>query len=186
MYTVKQAIDATLQDPEGQGWLDEIYKKISSKGGTGSYLPMTPDEVEKTIKEADWEIEAFYGGGRPSAVMVARGIKGFYNMRNLEDLPDDAELVVARFHGDKAQLGWVSDDYIGTPTDELRAICGMDQAGNGTFLITVFPGPNIVPEAIEAPEELVGNKITVADAKAFGARYCKVITTAAAQAALSR
>lgn len=184
--TVMQAIEATLRDPEGQDWLEGIYKKISSEGGAGSYLPMTQQEVQKAIREADWEVETTRTGDRPSAVMVARGIQGFYNMRSLKDLPDDAGLVVAKFHGDKPQLGWMFDDYAGTPTDELRAVCGTDRDGNGTFLITVFPGPDIAPEAIEAPEELLGKTITVAEAKRFGASFCKVVTTAAVQEALAR
>ena len=177
---VMQSINATLKDPEGQKWLNGIYKKVSSEGGTGSYLPKTQQEVQKAICEADWEVETTRTGDRPSAVLVARGINGFFNMRSLLD---DTELVVAKYHGDKPQLGWVSDDYAGTPTDELRAVCGTDQDGNGTFLITVFPGPDIAPKAIEAPEALLGKVITVAEAKAFGASYCKVVTTAAAKAA---
>ena len=100
-------------------------------------------------------------------------------MRSLNDLDDSEKLVVAKFHGDKPQLGWVSDDFAGTPTDELRAVCGIDQDGNGTFLITVFPGPEIDPQAIEAPEELDGKTITVAEAKRFGATYCKVVSSKA-------
>lgn len=183
---VMQAIEATLRDPEGQGWLEGIYKKISSEGGTGSYLPMTPEEVEKIIKNADWEVENIVDGDRPKAYLLARGFTGFYNMRSLEELPDDAELLVAKFHGDKPQLGWVSDAYTGTPTDELRAICGIDQDKNGTFLITALVGKLIDTEAVEAPMELLGETITVAEAKAFGASYCKVVTTAAAEAALAK
>ncbi len=182
---VMQSINVTLKDPKGQEWLNGIYKKVSSEGGTGSYLPKTQQEVQKAICEADWEVETTRTGDRPSAVLVARGINGFFNMRSLADLPDDTELVVAKYHGNKPQLGWVSDDYAGTPTDELRAVCGTDQDGNGTFLITVFPGPDVAPESIEAPEELLGKVITVAEAKAFGASYCKVVTTAATKAALA-
>ena len=183
---VIQAINATLKDPEGQVWLEGLYKKVSSEGGTGSYLPMTPKEVQKTIEEADWKVDTIREGDRPSTILVAKGVHGLYNMRNLEDLPEGAELVVAKFHGDKPQLGWVSDDYAGTPTNELRAICGTDQDGNGTFLITVFPGPDIASEAIEAPEELIGKTISVEEAKSFGASYCKVVSSTTAQAALGK
>ena len=180
---VMQAIEATLRDPEGQGWLNEIYHKISFEGGTGSYLPMAPEAVRKAIEEADWEIEDIVEGDRPKAYLVAHGFNGFYSMRSLEDLPNETKLLVAKFHGDKPQLGWVSDIYTGTPTDELRAICGIDQDKNGTFLITALVGKLIDAEAVEAPEELLGETITVAEAKAFGASYCKVVTTAAAKAA---
>lgn len=183
---VMQAIEATLRDPEGQGWLEGIYKKISSEGGTGSYLPMAPEEVRQLIEGADWEVESIVEGDRPKAYLVARGFKGFYNMRSLEDLPDDAELLVAKFHGDQSQLGWVSDTYTGTPTDEVHAVCGIDQEKNGTFLITALVGKLIDAEAVEAPEELLGKTITVAEGKAFGASYCKVVTTAAAEAALAK
>ena len=180
---VMQAIEATLRDPEGQDWLEGIYKKISLQGGSGSYLLMMPDRVELAIKEADWEIESIVEGDRPKVYLVARGFEGRYNMRSLEDMPEDAELVVAKYHGDKPQLGWVSDDYAGTPTDELRAVCGIDQDENGTILITALVGKLIDEEAVEAPMELLGETITVAEAKALGATYCKVVTTAAAQAA---
>lgn len=179
MNTVLEAINTTLQDPEGKGWLEGIYKKISSEGGTGSYLPMTPEEVQETICNADWQVEVIREGDRPSKVMVAKGVDGFFNMRSLEDMEDNDELIVEKFHGDKPQLGWVSDTYQGTPTSELRAICGTDQDGNGTFLITVFPGPDVNPQAIEVPEEFLGKKITVAEAKRLGASYCKVIKPAA-------
>ena len=182
---VTQAIEATLRDPEGQEWLDGIYRKISSEGGTGSYLPMTPEEVKAVIEEADWEIENTVEGDRPKAYLVTHGVNGFYNMRSLEDLPDDTELVVGKFHGDRPQLGWVSDTYTGTPTDELRAVCGIDQDENGTFLITALVGKLIDEEAIEAPMELLGETITVAEAKAFGAGYCKVVTAKAAKEALA-
>lgn len=184
--TVKQAIEATrAMGTEGQDWLNGIYRKISSEGGTGSYLPMAPEEVRQLIEGADWEIEETVEGDRPKMYLVTRGVNGFYNMRSLEDLPDDTELVVAKFHGDQPQLGWVSDAYTGTPTDELRAICGIDQDKNGTFLITALVGKLIDAEAVEAPEELLGEMITVAEAKAFGASYCKVVTTEAAKAALA-
>ena len=42
---------------EGQEWLEGIYRKISSEGKTGSYLPMSPKEVEETLLTADWQIE---------------------------------------------------------------------------------------------------------------------------------
>ncbi len=184
---VTQAIEATANmGQEGIEYLEGIFKKISSEGGTGSYLPMTPEEVQKTIEDADWEVELVREGDRPSAILVAHDVQGFYNMRSLEDLPDDEKLVVDKFHGVKPQLGWVSDNYVGTPTDELRAICGIDQEGNGTFLITIFPGPDVTPEAIEAPEKLLGKKITVKEAKRFGASFCKVVTTTAVQEALAK
>lgn len=182
---VLQAISATLTDPEGQEWLEGIYRKISSEGGTGSYLPMTPEEVEETIKSAEWEVETT-DHERNSIILFTHGIKGFYNMRSLEDLPDDAELVVAKFHGDKPQLAWVSDDYKGTPTDELRAIVGIDETGTVTFFITAYPGPAIMPEDIEAPEQFLGKKITVAEARRFGATYCKVVTEEAVEKALAK
>ena len=179
MNIVAQAIQATLNDPEGQEWLEGIYKKISSEGGTGSYLPMTPEEVQEAIGSADWETEVTRSGDRPSVIAVARGINGFFGMRSLDDLDGDEKLVVARFHGERPQLGWVADDYSGTPTDELRAVCGTDQDGNGTFLITVFPGPDVSSEAVEAPEEYLGKTVSVAEAKRFGAKFCKVVTAEA-------
>lgn len=182
---VTQAIEATLRDPEGQDWLDGIYRKISSEGGTGSYLPMAPEEVRELVEGADWEFEYAINEER-KAYLVTHGVNGFYNMRSLEDLPDDTELVVGKFHGDRPQLGWVSDHYTGTPTDEMHASCGIDQNTNGTFLITIIVGRLIDEEAIEAPEELLGETITVAEAKAFGASFCKVVTTAAAKAALAK
>ena len=179
---VTQAIEATLRDPEGQEWLEGIYRKISFKGGTGSYLPMTPEEVRELIEGADWEIETGKEDEKKT-IAVVRGIKGFYRMRDLEDFSGSEELIVAKFHGDKPQLGWVSDTYAGIPTDELRAVCGTDQDGNVTFLVTVLVGDDIEPAKIEAPAELLGKTITVAEAKAFGASYCKVVTSATAKAA---
>lgn len=178
---VKQAIEATMgMGTEGQEWLDGIYRKVSYMGEAGSYLPVAPEEVEKIIKTANWELEAIREGDRPSAVLVARGVEGFYAMKSLDDLFDNEILVVGKYHGDKPQLGWApwdgSDD---TPTDELRAIVGIDREGNGTFLITVFPGPNIDPKAIEVPEELLGRTITVKEAKRLGASYCKTMTRGA-------
>ncbi len=184
---VAQAIKATLNmGSEGQEWLEGIYKKISSKGGTGSYLPMNPEEVAETIRNAKWEIETVNGGDRPSAIAVAKGINGFYNMRSLDELDDSEMLAVEKYHGDKPQLGWVSDDFTGVPTDELRAICGTDSEGNGTFLITVFPGPNINPEDIEVREAYLGEVFTVAEAKRIGKKFCKVVTTKAAEEARER
>lgn len=172
---VLQAIEATRKNPEGQAWLEGIYRKVSSEGGTGSYLPMSPEEVRKVVENADWEVEVIREGNRRSVIAVMRGVLGVYNMIRLADLDDDRKLVVANFHGDKPQLGLVSGDYAGTPTDELRAVCGTDQDGNGTFLITVFPGPNINPEAIEVPEKYLGQTITVGEAKLLGASHCKVV-----------
>jgi hypothetical protein len=177
---VLQAIEKTMENPEGQKWLEGIYRKVSYEGGVGSYLPISPEEVEKTIKDANWEVEEIREGDRPSAVLVARGIEGFYAMKSLDELPERGILVVGKFHGNKPQLGWVCMDDPDIETDELRAVCGLDQDGNGTFLITVFPGPNIDPKAIEAPEELVGQTITVAEAKCFGATYAKIITSSEA------
>lgn len=183
---VAQAINSTLLDPEGQGWLDGIYKKISSEGGTGSYLLQTPEEVEETIKNADWKVETVNGGNRPSTIALAKGIQGFYNMRSLDELSDSEVLVVEKYHGNIPQLGWVSDDFTGIPTDELRAICGTDSEGNGTFLITVFPGPNINPEDIEVSEDYLGKEITVAEAKRLGAKFCKVVTHKSVEGARER
>lgn len=184
---VGQAILATLNmGSEGQGWLEGIYKKISSEGGTGSYLPMNPEEVAEIIRNASWEVETVKGGDRPSAIAVTKGINGFYNMRSLEELDDSEMLAVEKYHGDKPQLGWVSDEFLGTPTDELRAICGTDQDGNGTFLITVYPGPVVNPEDIEVSEEYLGKVITVAEAKRLGAKFCKVVTTKAVEEAKER
>lgn len=180
---VTQAIQATLMDPEGQDWLNGIYKKVSSEGGTGSYLPMTPEEVEKTIKNADWKVEETVEGDRPKMYLVTNGIQGFYRMRSLDELADDEELLVAKFHGDRPQLGWICDTYAGIPTDEVHAVCGIDQEKKATCLITVIVGELIDAEPVEAPEELLGRTITVAKAKKFGATYCKVVTTAAAEAA---
>lgn len=183
---VKQAIEATLRmGAEGQEWLEGIYQKVSYMGETGSYLPVSPEKVEEIIENAEWEIEAIHEGDRPSAILVAHGIEGFYAMKSLNDLPDKGILVVGKYHGDRPQLGTVCLDDPDTPTDELRAVCGTDKEGNGTFLITVFPGPNVDPKAIEVPEEFVGKTITVAEAKRLGASYCKVVTSSAAVAALA-
>ena len=169
---VTESINNTLRDPEGQEWLNGIYKKISIEGGAGSYLPMTPHEVEEVIKNASWEVEAILPG---KAVLVSRGIAGYYGMMCLEDLPDNEKLLVGKYHGERPQLGLIiSDDFPGTPTDELRAVCGV-QGGDGTFLITVFPGPNIAPEAIEAPGLCPGQIVTVKEAKRLGASFCKVV-----------
>ena len=181
---VTQAI--SYMGSEGQEWLEGIYRKISSEGKTGSYLPMSPKEVEETLLTADWQIETVNSGDRPSVIAVARGISGFYGMRSLDELDDDELIVVEKYHGDKPQLGWVSDEFIGTPTDELRAICGTDQDGNGTFLITAYPGPNVDPKDIEVPEEYLGRRITVAEAKRLGAKFCKVVSAKAAEKAKER
>lgn len=181
--TVVEAIQATKNmGTEGLEWLNGIYQKISSEGGTGSYLPMSPEEVEAVIENAEWKVEAVNGGDRPSVIAVAKGIRGFYNMKNLDELDDTTELVVEKFHGSKPQLGLITE-CLGTPTDQLRAVCGTDQDGNGTFLITVFPGPNIDPKDIEAPEAYLGRTITVAEAKRLGAKFCKVVSTKAAEKA---
>lgn len=178
---VMQAIAATQKmGTEGQEWLDGIYKKVSYMGDAGSYLPVAPEEVEEIIKTADWEVEIVREGDRPSAILVARGIKGFYGMKSLDELGDNEILVVGKYHGDKPQLGWVCLDDPDIPTDELRTVCGLDKEGNGSFLITVFSGPNIDPKGIEAPEELVGKTITVAEAKRLGATHCKVVTSSTA------
>lgn len=177
---VMEAVVSTLkQGQEGIDWFNGICKKISKDGGTGSYLEMSPEEVERTILGADWEVEDVIADKR--AICVAKGIRGGYNMMCLVSgiLGDEVELVVEKFHGDKPQLGWVNDVITGTETNELRAVCGIDQDGNGTFFITAFPGPNIEPDAIEVPEEYLGKTITVAEAKRLGASYCKIVTTAA-------
>lgn len=181
---VTQAIESTkAMGTEGQEWLDGIYRKISFEGGTGSCLLMAPKAVRKLIEGADWEIEEIVEDDRPKAYLVAHGTHGFYRMRSLDELADDEKLLVAKFHGDKPQLGWVSDVYDGILTDEIHAVCGIDQEKNGTFLITVIVGKLIDAKAVEAPEERLGETITVAEAKRFGASYCKVVTTAAAKAA---
>ena len=71
---VLQAIEATLDNPEGQDWLDRFYLMASGKGGTGKYLPMTPERVKEVVENADWEIETIRDGYRPLFVALTKGV----------------------------------------------------------------------------------------------------------------
>ena len=171
-----ESINNTKKAPGGQEYLNHIYEKAIINGGIGNYLPIASDEFEEVIKNASWEVEAIRPGKKFSAVLVSKTIPGIYNMIRLGDLPDNEKLVVGKYYGDnKPKLGLLCNDFAGTPTNELRAVCEV-QRGDGTFLMDIFSGPDVASEAIEMPDEYIGKTITVKNAKKLGKSFCKVVS----------
>lgn len=185
-----QSVYATLLDPEGLGYLLGICTKISYKAESGSYCHQSPEDIWLILMTANWEIESVQEGERPSVLLTAKcpHAYGSLGIRCLADMDERAELVAGKFHGEKVQLGWGAPDGLAgrTSTDTLHAVCGVNDKGDGTLLITAFPGPNVPPEKMEVPEEYNGKIITVKEARALGAEWCKIVTSKAAQAALER
>ena len=179
-----KAVLATKALEGGKDYLDGIWKKISREGGSGSYLDLSAEEVAElfTSNDLPWHIEKVQKdkNGRRSAVLLLTGFPGFWGMIELDELPDDAKLLAAKYHGERVQVGYVSDMFAGTPVEEFRAICGIDDHGNGTFLVTAYPGPDVPAKEIEVPDQFEGQVLTVAEAKSLGATFAKVIRSATA------
>ena len=180
----KQAVEATKQLDGGKEYLAGIWKKISKEGGSGSYLDRSAEEVEElfTIDNLPWRFEKIQEdeNGRRSVVLLLTGFPGYWGMIDLNELPNNTKLLAAKWHGEHVQLGYVSDTFASTPVEEFRAICGIDDDGNGTFLVTAFPGPNVPPEEVQVPNAYELQTISVAKARSFSATYAKVIRSATA------